>query len=175
MNTKRKELTIFVFILSSLLFFVCIAVFTVPSIFVRPSEGNTTELSATIKEVEIKDTSGSEHGSIFTEEYDFELLIKFKAAIDTNDFINLQKGQKVWFRVEHIWLDQLEETPFIYTVSIRTEEKEIISLSSYNEFLDHEIFLIRATGVLLGLILLVIIVHFVLLLKGINIFHSLRK
>ena len=81
----------------------------------------------------------------------------------------------MFFRIENIWLDQFEETRFIHIVSLRTEETEILSLSRYIEHMNQQNFRGKMMAIGAGTIFLLASIHWILRLRGVNIFHKLKK
>ena len=74
------------------------------------SETNTTEFLGTVKNVATTGTGGDEYGVLCTMEYEAKLYIyHINDFIDTSEFINLQPGQLIYFRIENAWLDTFDE------------------------------------------------------------------
>jgi hypothetical protein len=70
-----------------------------------------------------------------------------------------------------MWIDQFEKMRYIPIVSLRTQEKELVSLSSYNDYMAPQIFMATIAGIAVALIFLLISIHCILLLRGINVFR----
>ena len=140
------------------------------------SEINTTEFTATVRGVEIKGEDTHTHYIIYSEEYGDKLnTYNIRRIGDISDFDNLKKGQTVFFRMENIWLNQYEDMTFFPIISIRTEEKEIVSLSDYNSEKEALRFAPTIAGVVVALIFLCLSLYCIFLLKGINIFRRLKN
>lgn len=161
----------------SLLFFIgSVAGLVVANTVEKLSDRNTTQFMATVKNVEIEGSGDDEYGRIHTEEYGDKLIIlNIREIIDMNDYNSLHGGQTVFFRIENIWVDLFKEMSFIHIVSLKTSEKEVVSLNNYNEYLDNQHFLITITSIVLGTFFLLVSVYCILPLKGINIFHKFKK
>ncbi|MCL2462317.1 MAG: hypothetical protein FWF44_06585 [Defluviitaleaceae bacterium] len=141
------------------------------------SEENTTELIATVKNVEIREIGDSEFGEIYTEEYGDGVIAFYsgilRETISMDDFNSLQTGETIFFRIENVRLNNLEI--FIPVVSLRTAEKEMISLSSYNQDRDSGNPSLRRGGIFFISISLLASIHCVLLLSGVNVFRVLTR
>ena len=81
----------------------------------------------------------------------------------------------MFFRVENILLRQFEEVVFIPIVSIRTENEEMASLSSYNEYMVSLLLEPTIACIIVILIFFMLSLHCVLLLIGINIFRRKKS
>ena len=168
---KRKNLAVVALIFSLLFFFGMLGNVIIMNTR-NPSEANTTQFTATVRGVEIDGEGIHEHCIIHSEEYGGKLsTYNIRGISDTTDFNSLKNGQFVFFRVENIWLDQIEEMRFFPIISIRTEEEEIVSLSDYNEYMDDLRFAPTIAGIVVALIFLLASIHCILLLKGINVFR----
>jgi hypothetical protein len=158
---KRKKLIVFVLSFSFVLFFGMLGNVIIMNTKEKSSEVNTTEFTATIKSIEIDGEGTNEYCIIFSEEYGNKLsTYNIRKISEISDFNRLESGQTVFFRVENIWLNQFEEMTFIPIVSIRTGEKEIVSLNNYNEYMDD----LRLAPTIAG-IAVALIIYCVLLLK----------
>lgn len=93
---------------------------------------NTTEFTATVKDVLIQ-RSGDEEGIILiTEEYGDKLRVfQYQRFSRTEDFMNIEEGEKISFRIQNDWLESFEEIPFINIVQLRTETREVFSFVNY--------------------------------------------
>lgn len=127
------------------------------------SEANTTEFAATVVSV----STEREHVIIYTEEFGDRLTtFGIRDLYDISDFTNLENGQTVFFRLENIWAERFKELllPFPI-VSLRTEEVEIVSLSSFNEHRANMHTWVTVAGIVFFLFFLLLAIYFALRLK----------
>ena len=173
---KQKIFTIVILIMSLWLILGGIAGLTVMTNIEKPSDDNTIEFMATVKNVEIRVLNSSKDGVVRTEEYSTILVVpNVEKTVDINDFNNLQSGQTIFFKIDNIWADQFEEMMGCQIVSLRTEKKEILTLNSYNEYKGRREFRAVLTVIIFCPILLLISIHCILLLNGVNVFRRFRK
>jgi uncharacterized membrane protein YeiB len=176
MKMKRKKLTVVSLVFSLIFFIGAVTGLIVASTTEKISEKNTTEFTATVTSIKTEGSGTGQFGKIYTEEYGDKLNIFYiKKIVDVDDFSDIQAGQTVFFRIENVWLEQFEEMDFVTIVSLKTAEKEILSLSSYAEYMEHQYFRIRITCIIFIPILLLSSIYCVLLLKGVNVFRRLKK
>ena len=139
MNRKEFTVAVFKLVFSLIIFFGTLVNVIIMNI--DPSKSNTTEFTATVKSVKIVGEGARDYCVIYSKEYGNKIITdNVREISDISDFTGLKEGQLVFFRVENIWLDQsgkIKEMDFIPIVSIRTAEKEIVSLSDYNEYRDN--------------------------------------
>ena len=171
MKVERKN-TLFALFLSLLVFIGAVFLLILVNNFEKLSEHNTTEYTATVTNIEMKGSGTGEYGKIYTEEYGELYIYYIRNIVDMDDFNNLQAGQTVFFRIENIWLEKMD---FIKIVSLKTAEKEMFSLSSYAEYMEHQYFRASIPGIIIIPICLLAAIHFTLLLKGINIFRRFKN
>ncbi|MCL2195024.1 MAG: hypothetical protein FWB76_03645 [Oscillospiraceae bacterium] len=128
---QRKKPSIAPVVLFAILSFVMLATTVVTIIvgFEEATEENTTELTATVMSVHVIGEEPDRAIVIYSVEHGNRL----RAPYNTSDYNHLSNAETVFFRVENIRLEQLERMPIIPRMSIRTEDVEIISLSSVNE------------------------------------------
>ncbi len=132
---KQKKIITVIGIISLLIFGGIIANIFIMNTKQNLSETNTTEFLGTVKNVATTGTGGDEYGVLCTMEYEAKLYIyHINDFIDTSEFINLQPGQLIYFRIENAWLDTFDEINFVNIVSLRTNEKDLISLNNYIKF-----------------------------------------
>lgn len=173
---KRKKLTVFALILSIILLFGNIGNIIMMNITESHSEKNTTEFVATVMRVEIVGEGTYKRCIIHSEEYGDKLdTYNIRGIVDMSNFTSLNSNQTIYFRTKNSWVNQFEEMSFIPIVSLRTEEKEIVSLSSYNEFMAPSLYSATIAGIVVTTIFLLTSIHCVLLLKGFNVFHRFKK
>jgi len=96
--------------------------------FREVTQANTTEFAATLESARGPHVHvvfhSQEHGDLRT-----SLFMASQNFSDSHDF---EHGQTVFFRVENREVAHLAEMSFIPIVSLRTQEAEIVSLSSFN-------------------------------------------
>lgn len=160
---KHKKLTIFLLVLFVILFFGMLGnIVAVGNTTREFSEATTTEFAATVVSVRVH----GEHVVIYSEEFGGRLSThQIRNLSDISDFTDLKNGQTVFFRIENIWLEQLEEMLFFPIISIRTEEAEIVSLSSFTEQWADSRTTLRNTAIVFSLIFLSLAVFFAIRLK----------
>ena len=163
---KKRKLIVFSLILFLIFFFGIIGLLISMNSIDKQTEKNTTEFMATVTNVETTDTGKNIYVEIYTEEYGDILHISTSVSkkIDMDDINNLQKGQTIIFRIENNMLDQFEKIGFGNIVSLKTSEKEIFSLISYNKYIHDSAFPARIAGIVLISIFLLTSAHCVLLL-----------
>lgn len=169
---KRKKLTIAIGIISLLMLGGIIANIFIMHTNESLSETNTTEFSGTVKNVATMGTGNDEYGIICTGEYESRLHIyHINDFINTNDFISLQPGQMIYFRIENTWLDTFGEMNFVHIVSLRTNERDLISLNNYNNLMDKQQLIAIVVSIIAAILFLFIFIYCMLSLKGFNILH----
>lgn len=177
---RRKK----IIIIMSLALVFCMGMICNVIVIIKSNEGlseiNTTEHRATIKNYEINGTDNEKIGTLYTDEYNGRLLIShLEEVVDMNAFSNLQAGQTIYFRIQSVWEDKLlnnfGENDFIYIVSLRTNETDIMPLSNYNKIVNSERNAGITAGIVVSILLLFVFIHCILLLKGINILHKLKR
>lgn len=173
MKINKRKTTIILIILYVIILFAFIAVTkTVNSqedVFVE----DTIKLSATVVRAEIESSGRSEYGILHTEEYADKLYIfDVETIIDIEKFLLLQPGEEIYFRIEHGWLNKLEEAKFVDIVSLETSKEQIVSLDSYN---SHYQSMVQDTSKMLcffTIVFLILAIYSLLHLNGIRIFKS---
>jgi hypothetical protein len=172
MKMKRKRMIVFALVLSLIFFFGLIGNMIIMHNSAKLTEMNTTEFEATVRSIEIYGEGTREYCIIHSEEYGDKLITySIRGISDISDFDRFKSGQTVFFRVENIWLNQFEELTVFPIVSIRTENEEIVSLSSYCEYRASSLLEPTIAGIVVILIFLMLSIHCVLLLRGINVFR----
>ena len=100
------------------------------------SESNTTEFTATVSNINIDEGHGA--FIIHIEEYAAELWVFGFAIIDFNEISMLRAGQTIIFRTRHAPLENPKnagELTIHFLRALRTQDKEIVTLESYNSFI----------------------------------------
>lgn len=127
---------------------------------------NTAQYNATLLKIEI--FTKDNYCIINTVEYGDNVLIRrVNDLIDIRQLENFNKGDKVIFLIEKNYIKALNED-FAYVVELKISEKEIFTLDSYNKLLYKEMFQIKLTGIILGLIFLIISIYFIFMVKKYN-------
>lgn len=99
------------------------------------SAENSTEFKATVSGIETKGTGTRERTIIVSEEYGDKLsTLSISKIIDRSEIDCLEPGQIVFFRIPNNWLRSMDVISEFSVVALRTEEKELVSLSQYNEY-----------------------------------------
>jgi len=99
-----------------------------------PTVENTTEVRATIQRVDVKPLANSEMGMIYTQEDQLVWVIPREKSVNWDTLINLQPGQVIFFRHNNTPVDHAKKAGGGIIVSIRTEENEIKTLESHQEY-----------------------------------------
>ena len=169
---KQKKIITVIGIISLLIFGGIIANIFIMNTKQNLSETNTTEFLGTVKNVATTGTGGDEYGVLCTMEYEAKLYIyHINDFIDTSEFINLQQGQLIYFRIENAWLDTFDEINFVNIVSLRTNEKDLISLNNYIKFMDKQQRNAIVISIVTAILFLLIFIYCMLCLKGFWIFR----
>lgn len=114
----------------------------------RQTEQNTEEFVATVFEIRITDLDNGGYVDIFTEEYDTSLFISSELGAKM-DISELQKGEKIAFRIERKKAELLDQVEFIDIVSLESQYKTYISLSDYNAYKKESLMPARIVAVAL--------------------------
>jgi len=173
---KRKGLTVFVLVVSLVFLIESIGSLVMIVSSEGISENNTTEFRATVAKIEMPNPRSGEYGRIHTEEYGTMLtLAEINRIIDIEAFKKLQAGQEVLFRIDNVWLEHFGEMDFVGIVSLKSAEEDIVSFSSYSDYMQQQRHAAIATNAVIAFLLLSAFVHCVLLLRGINVFRRFNK
>lgn len=99
----------------------------------KQTENNTTEFVATVAKVNTLEKEGGTDYNIITNEYPAQLLINRSLikSIDLERAIDI--GDTIYFRVENVWAEQMNEISFTSITSLRTENRVFFALEDYNE------------------------------------------
>lgn len=103
---------------------------------ISPTKDDTVEYTATVSKIEINDTGKDLYIEIYTKEYDNYFLIPTGVSkhIDAEDINRIESGEEITFRVEKNMVKIMEESEFVDIVSLKTNEKNIYTLSEYNQY-----------------------------------------
>lgn len=101
------------------------------------NEKNTTELIATIKDVQTVDTNKEVYYLIHVEEYRYVLNISTSISRNIDDDLigDLNEGDIIYFRVENEHLNQ-EDATIMNIVSLKTDDYVAFSLDDYNQYIS---------------------------------------
>lgn len=138
MKNKRSKYIV-VLVVSCVFFFSICANLVTVIVYGNITLNNTTEFSATVKNVLVRGSGDNESIIIVTEEYGDKLNVfqPYNFA-EKEVFLSIEEGEKITFRIEDSWLESFEEQPFINIVQLRTETSEIFSLVNYANYTESE-------------------------------------
>ncbi|MBP3560408.1 MAG: hypothetical protein J6K49_07065 [Clostridia bacterium] len=95
---------------------------------------NTTEFTATVINVVTKGSGDDESIVIITEEYGDKLRVfRYDKFAETQEFLNIKKGEVISFRIENSWVEKLDYVSFVNIVQLRTETREVFSVINYGD------------------------------------------
>lgn len=161
---RKKNVVKRICIVAIIIFILSVSFLAIMSSEDKFRDEDTVEIEATIKYAEYTENVEKPSLKIYTEEFSNSLSILWdiNRNIDIND---LKPGCKIVFRVRNGVEDILDKEGLVDLISIRTEEKEILSLSEYNEHMSHELRFLRdiCTGLaeISLLIMLFCFIHFI--------------
>ena len=114
------------------------------------NENNTTELIATIKDVETVDTNQEVYYLIYVEEYGYVLYISTSISrnIDVDLISDLNERDIIYFRVENECLNQ-EDVTIMNIVSLKTNDYVVFSLDDYNQYISDAVIYAVPVGMIL--------------------------
>lgn len=122
------------------------------------TEYNTTVLSATVDLKQASINEKKDMDMIYTKEYGDRLHVAESIYLDYEELLNLESGQTIYFRIENMWLDLLEDIPYIRAVSLWTDQQEILSLKDYNKTLKSNMIRVRFIAVFFSLFFFSIVI-----------------
>lgn len=103
---KRKGLIVVVLVVSLFSFIGSVGSLIVACNIEKISTSKTTEFSAIVTDIKVVGSGASKSGKIYTEEYGDKLNIFYiKDVADMDGFSSLKEGQRIFFRIENVWLD----------------------------------------------------------------------
>ena len=109
-------------------------------------ESDIVELEGTFKRIEEKD----DHYLISLQEAPFQLFIGKKEILSLEDLINLSEGETIYFGILKVVANSIfNGLDTIRVITLRIEEKNIITLESYNN-VDQQISKKMKTGCIIG-------------------------
>lgn len=151
--------------------FICLALaivfmilFSAVKSFGNMTEDNTVLYVATVRSIERK-TIGDNGTEIMihTEEFPnaFRVMGRLCSALGTDKMFNIEKGDKISFRIEATESSLLsEETAFVNIVSLRTNDAELISLNEYNSIMHETLMPTKTANIVLIVILFGLAIYF---------------
>lgn len=121
---------------------------------------NTTEFNAIVKKIEITEAGENLYINIYTKEPEKTLNISTSVSrkISRSDIESLQEGEVIVFRIENNMIKRFENNGFGSVVSIKTDEKEILSLDDYNVFIHDSVSIARKVAMFFSLVFLLIFI-----------------
>lgn len=108
-------------------------------------ESDVVELEGTFKRIEEKD----DHYLISLQEAPFQLFIGKKEILCLEDLINLSEGETIYFGILKVVANSINSLDTIRVITLRIEEKNIITLESYNN-VDQQISKKMKIGCIIG-------------------------
>lgn len=124
----------------------------------KQTEETTSLYTATVQEVYISGAGNRAYTEIRVKEYDTLLYISANLckSIEIVDIKELKEGDIIFFRIEDIKVEHLDNAEFVDIVSLKTEEKNILTLEDYNEYMYNAALPARITSVIMALVFLFI-------------------
>ncbi len=153
----RKNIKAILSIVFILLFLIMIGLVVSTKNVDKQNEKTTTLYEATVTEVKVNDAVKDIHIEIYSEEYTTMLFLTDNICeyIDLKKVEELERGQKIFFRVANEKTHHINKSKFVDIVSLTTETKEIISLQDYNKYMKESLKPTRIAGLIAALIFLV--------------------
>lgn len=154
MNKAKRN--IFFMILFFFLFLVMIGLLIVSSAIDKQTDGTTTLYTATVSSVDVTDTGNAVSADIYIREYDTSLYLTTSVCenIKMDDLRDLNEGEMIFFRIENIKVEQMNEVEFLDIVSLKTDKKEIFTLEQYNQYMRDTACPTRIAGFLFAFVFL---------------------
>ena len=121
----------------------------------KKSETNTDEFEATLTKVNVIESEGEIEVSIITDEFNALLTVDCPVTENVaNHFRALKAGKTVYFRIDDVWSEQIDDIQFVSIVALQTDNRDILTLSDYNKMIAPEVNKVRLMiGVFLTLAL----------------------
>ena len=140
---KRKKTTLVILVVSLIFSLVALYIRVLCSIsdsypFSKLTNDNTSELFATLVQVEERKVSYGSYFIIHTYEYGDMLRVGAESVLFYDYLLNLPQNQTIRFRLEDTYFIHLDDLRFVNIVALETEEKEIVTLESCNRKRDKE-------------------------------------
>lgn len=165
---KKYYIKIVTLILCAVLFLITLGL----SIFTfkadRQSENTTAYYQATIKSVEIVESSDVKYAQIYTDQYRTVLYITSNIydSIDKSCLKTLTEGEAIYFRINNEKSKQFNKVEFLDIVSLKTDDAEIFSLDDYNFYVSKSIFPARLLCIVLSAVFLLMFVLLIITIKA---------
>ena len=122
----------------------------------KQTENTTTSYTATVSGVEITNTGEGKFAEIDVKEYRNHLAITTNISkhINIDDVQNLKNGQIIYFQIENVKVQHLNNSAFVDITSLKTDEKVIFSLDEYNQYMRISAYPARIAGIVFSLLFL---------------------
>ena len=117
----------------------------------------TKKIIATVQYVNEVCTDDDTYLEISTNEFEAKLRIRSEVCnnIHTDDIESLKKNQKIFVRIEKIYVEELETDSYINLVSLSTEEEQIFTLDEYNTYVRQLINYMRS--IIRSMVMLIVV------------------
>lgn len=164
---KKTKFTVIILIFSILFLIGTVGIIGFMMQIDKQTENTTTCYSATVSNVQVTNTEKHLYVEIQLNEYNSNLQISTNISknINIEDINGLKKGQKIFFRIENIKVDQINHVEFVDIVSLKTENKDIFTLDDYNKYMKQSAYPAKIAGIIVSLAFLSIAVCCVFSLK----------
>lgn len=92
---------------------------------------------------------------IIVEEYSCKLFVESEAIFNKEVLLSLKKGDKIFFKLVKLEKNVLENPQIeqVFVVTLRTKTQDIITLQSYAQTEEKEMKNIKATSIVVAIIL----------------------
>ncbi len=164
---KSKKRKIFLLIFSLLFFIGTLSVHLLLFQVDKKTAQNTTEYVATVTKISINDMVSDVYAEIFTQEYDNSFFISSNIAkhINLEDLKNIQSGDKVYVRIENDQVNLFDRVEFISIVSLTAANKQIYSLTNYNDYMTIAAKPARIISIFVALVFLCLAIYCIVILR----------
>ncbi len=165
---NKRKILIFLF---SFLFVGTVGLFVSINSSHNIKDNDTVEIVCTVESTNITINDDYATVSIFVSEYDGFLYILSSVCknINLGDIRSIQPGDIIIGQIESDMIGQLNEKKgFCSILALKTEHKEIFSLSDYNQFLANESYPTKTAAIIVALIFLIADIYNIVLLKKEN-------
>jgi len=142
----------------SLLFVGMLGILFIISDADNQTEQNTKSFAATVSEIQVTNIGDGRYIDVFTEEHKTSLFISSELSKEI-DISDLQKGEKIVFRIANKKASLFDQVAFIDIVSLESEHKTYISLSDYNAHTKSSIAPARIAATVLAVVFLSVAVY----------------
>ena len=149
-NSKRKNIIVCIIaaFFSMILLFIGLVV---PKLSGTEVEIDSNEIESTVVDVRQKDNDFL----IIVEEYSCKLFVESEAIFNKEVLLSLKKGDKIFFKLVKLEKNVLENPQIeqVFVVTLRTKTQDIITLQSYAQTEEKEMKNIKATSIVVAIIL----------------------